>query len=54
MITLRPMLKAMVQEILNIEQYCQRKFYKIKTNFFKRNWGTFLMLCDEFRIGPTT
>jgi hypothetical protein len=35
MITLEPMLKPMVQEILNIEQYCQRKFNKIKTKFSK-------------------
>jgi hypothetical protein len=28
------MFKPMVQELLNIEQFCQRKFNKIKTKYF--------------------
>jgi hypothetical protein len=33
-----------VQELLNIEQFCQRKFNKIKTKVLKGNWGKFLVL----------
>jgi hypothetical protein len=30
-----PMFKPMMQELLNINQFCERKFKKIKTTFLK-------------------
>jgi hypothetical protein len=33
-----------VQELVNIEQFLQRKFNKIKTKILKGNWGKFLIL----------
>jgi hypothetical protein len=39
--------RAMVQELLNTEQFCQRKFNKIKTKMFEGNWGKLLVLLEN-------
>ncbi len=57
------MFRAMVQELLNIEQFCQRKFNKIKAKCFRTNswycWKTLdewdflevILQCLDLRSG---
>ncbi len=41
------MFKPMMQELLNIKQFRERKFKKIKTMFFKGDWGKLLVLQES-------